>query len=653
MRQKGSLHINLLCFFCICLSANVNAQLSHHLQGENVRLVKLDFADRPVVTTNNRICHWDTKFECSIEPVTSVNNFLILDNGDIMLATFRGAYHKAFDDFIPLRPPMQGFVSVFDVIEYDRSFAFATDKGIWKYSDKLEKIPTKPPYDLSENTKLLSLNNSLFSVVSNALVGISDTSEIHVFDGRIIHALEISGKAVIALDLGGIVILENGQQRKLNFPGMDIGNLIRFVKRCGDDIIIYSEKGLFKWRESSNDIFSLSIPSDLYRYVINDVEIDRWGRLSVATNNGLYQWNTDDHLVNTVPVFLSDETRVTTLQEKPYYLKNNRIEIPETEDALKWNFKTFHSSVEPKIEYQINSSAWKSLKKNEALITMDLMHGENSLAVRASSDGKRFTPPVRYEIFRVHPKPVYNFLPFALTAVGLLLLIWWAWSRYQNSQKKILQERDRLKLENEKLKLEHQSMQLQMNPHFLFNALNSIQGLIALGDNKEARARLKDFSLMMRGVLQQSRDDKISLAEEIKFLKQYLTLEQLCRNNKFNFEIQSFVANEVFIPPLIIQAFVENAIVHGVSKLNRRGKVKVVFNEGTDHVLCVVDDDGVGRTLTKVKDPSHKSVALNLVNERLRKFFGNKSEYVTFVDKMDENENSLGTTVNIKLPKLN
>ena len=144
---------------------------------------------------------------------------------------------------------------------------------------------------------------------------------------------------------------------------------------------------------------------------------------------------------------------------------------------------------------------------------------------------------------------------------------------------KAKQDRERLEMEKHLLELEQKALQLQMNPHFIFNALNTIQSQISEKDHQTARYQLAKFSKLMRAILENSRTSKISLETEIDTLKSYLVLEQFSRGQTFDFDIQIDLEDEdyeIFIPSMLIQPFVENAIIHGVAHLKeKKGKIGI------------------------------------------------------------------------------
>ena len=176
------------------------------------------------------------------------------------------------------------------------------------------------------------------------------------------------------------------------------------------------------------------------------------------------------------------------------------------------------------------------------------------------------------------------------------------------------------------VELEQKALRLQMTPHFIFHALNSIQGLIITEDPKTARYYLSKFSRLMRQVLENSREGLIPLADEIETLENYLALERFCRERSFEYKVhvsEKWDSEIVLIPPMVLQPFVENAIIHGVSHLkNRQGRIDIFFEKKTEILLCKIRDNGVGRKEAASKKQDlpipYISTALKVTKERLR-----------------------------------
>jgi len=193
-----------------------------------------------------------------------------------------------------------------------------------------------------------------------------------------------------------------------------------------------------------------------------------------------------------------------------------------------------------------------------------------------------------------------------------------------------------------------------MNPHFIFNALNSIQYFIAKNDRQNAINYLSTFSKLIRGVLTHSVNDKISLTDELELLKYYINLEMVRFENKFDFKLTidpELDLENIEIPSLLIQPYVENAILHGLNNKKSHGTLSISVRYDDDRVLFEVQDDGVGREesrrLQAQNFPKHKSMATVLTEERLKLI--NERENVSFKteDLVDGKGQAAGTRVSI------
>ena len=143
------------------------------------------------------------------------------------------------------------------------------------------------------------------------------------------------------------------------------------------------------------------------------------------------------------------------------------------------------------------------------------------------------------------------------------------------------------------------ALRAQMNPHFIFNSLNSISDYIAKNNVQEADKYLSKFAKLMRMILENSEQKEVLLTDDLKALELYMQLEALRMNNKFSYEIkvdEDINKENILVPPLILQPFVENSIWHGIAKKEGQGKILIhIKKEGADMINCIVEDDGIGR----------------------------------------------------------
>jgi ligand-binding sensor domain-containing protein/putative methionine-R-sulfoxide reductase with GAF domain len=205
------------------------------------------------------------------------------------------------------------------------------------------------------------------------------------------------------------------------------------------------------------------------------------------------------------------------------------------------------------------------------------------------------------------------------------------------------------------------SLRLQMNPHFLFNSLNSIQQIILAGDESAATLYLSKFSRLLRMVLAHSDKERVTLKEELETLKLYVELESLRFKESFHHEIicdEAVDTDEIKIPTLLIQPFVENAIWHGLLHKEGDRSLLIKFTEDTtENIVCIVQDNGIGREASgKINTiNNHVSKGIAVAEERLRTYNEQhtRKSNVLIEDLKDKYGNAAGTRVTITLPLLN
>ena len=224
----------------------------------------------------------------------------------------------------------------------------------------------------------------------------------------------------------------------------------------------------------------------------------------------------------------------------------------------------------------------------------------------------------------------------------------------------LLLRQSKLSANQQKAELEQKQLRAQMNPHFIFNCLNSIQHFIVANDVKNANKYLSGFALLMRQTLENSKDGVITLRREIEYLENYLVLERMRFEDKFTYEIicaDDVNKDTIEIPSMIIQPFIENAIRHGLCYLvGKAGLLKINFYLRDNSLYCMVDDNGIGREqshkLKMVSDMVYESQGMELTRKRLAlvsKSAG--AEYkIDITDKMNDQQQAEGTTVIIKFP---
>jgi hypothetical protein len=218
----------------------------------------------------------------------------------------------------------------------------------------------------------------------------------------------------------------------------------------------------------------------------------------------------------------------------------------------------------------------------------------------------------------------------------------------------------RLESEKKETELEMQALRAQMNPHFIFNCLSSINRFILKNEGKTASNYLTRFSRLMRMVLMNSQKQMISLDDELEMLSIYLDMERLRFKDSFDYSINylnKIESDNIFIPPLLLQPFCENAIWHGLMNLpsGKQGKLDVELSMKDDSLYCIISDNGVGREkaaeLKSKTAEKEKSMGLKITTERLALLNQEKGVHTFYGidDVKDEDGNVAGTKVTIQI----
>ncbi len=215
-----------------------------------------------------------------------------------------------------------------------------------------------------------------------------------------------------------------------------------------------------------------------------------------------------------------------------------------------------------------------------------------------------------------------------------------------------------LTLQKELAEYEQKALHLQMNPHFVFNCLGSISSFIVQNGTDTAVKYLAKFSKLMRLTLEYSKESLIPIDKEIEGLQNYLELEQLRFNQKFDFSISkaSDIEDDTALPPLLLQPFVENAIIHGLIPKKEKGLIAIKFSIRNENLVCTIEDNGIGfHKSQEIKESLvsvHKSMALDITKKRLEMMEVSTSQKANV--EIEENKNNqgeiLGTKVVLNLP---
>ena len=403
---------------------------------------------------------------------------------------------------------------------------------------------------------------------------------------------------------------------------------------------------------------------------LNTVVQDRENNLWFGTVNGLTKYNQSIQKEAIYPPkihwqsvqLFGQDLQITT--DGKTLITAAPLKLAHDQNELGFTVESVHLSYPDALQYQWQLAGidkdWSKPTLNNSY-QRTFLPGKYHLKVRAitTNQSNNASAPLAFPIEITPPIWQTFYFKVATTLIGLLCLSFFIKWRINLVQRKAERIQNKLEQDKKLLELEQKALQLQMNPHFIFNALNSIQGVITPTDIKTARLQLAKFSKLMRATLENARTETITLEEEINTLTNYLSLEQFSRGNTFDYEItvaDNIDETAVYLPSMILQPFVENAIIHGVAHLEKRGKIHVEFIRKGKRLRCTIEDNGIGRTKAKtVKSQireGHKSAALEITRERLNLLRSGQlvKNSLEIIDLMDEAGNALGTRVEVIIP---
>ena len=379
----------------------------------------------------------------------------------------------------------------------------------------------------------------------------------------------------------------------------------------------------------------------------------------IATNNGLFYFHQDYlNQKKTKPVILIDNVFANNFEVTKDY--KNKIEYDKNDIKIKFTGISFLDEGDLSFYYQLNNNGWKKTKENsvnyESLSSNSYTFSVYAVnGFKESSDVKTINFIIEKPFWKSWWFLVLSFLFFVFIIYYFSMLrLKYVHKQFIKEKKTIILEKENIALENQMLALEQKALRLQMNPHFIFNALNTIKGYYSEGNIQEASNYISNFSKLLR-LLLENVEQYISLSLEVEMLDLYLQLTQVRYKNKFSYNInidKDLNASETGIPTLLMQPIIENAIIHGVSPKISKGIINVSFCKKNDVLICKVIDDGIGREASqKNKRVKHSPKAIKITKERLEliELQENKKCNLEFMDLVKE-EKSVGTKVVITIP---
>ena len=478
------------------------------------------------------------------------------------------------------------------------------------------------------------------------------------------------------------------------------------LERIGNKLYIGTQAGLLEMDIASHKSAVIGKQQGIFRVSRWALRKDKAGNLWIYTSSGLFRY---DPVNKTFRQFTTaDKLYSTTEDEGALFTYNDRMFIGYRMAYTSFDPRTVNinsSLPQPFITgLSVNDSAWKFYASEFAKRNLQLDYKQNNLSIDFTAIEYNTPQKLLFE-FKLQgydknwrtatinrtaqytnlPEGDYIFLVKATNSAGLknpsaaqfrfsISPPWWrtrwfrglglllavsvlyGWFRYRiNKIRKTEEQKTAINKSIEQL--ETKALRSQMNPHFIFNSLNSIQKYIWENRKEDASEYLTKFARLIRLVLENSLHHSVKLTEELGALRLYIEMEHRRNNQKFDYSISvndNVDAEATYISPLLLQPYVENAIWHGLSEKEGRGKLTVSIERNGNALICIIDDNGIGRKRsaeTKANKVHKSSLGMNISEQRIERLQKDTGliAAVDIEDKYEENI-STGTAVTLTLP---
>jgi len=389
----------------------------------------------------------------------------------------------------------------------------------------------------------------------------------------------------------------------------------------------------------------------------NGTYVDKDGSIWFGTVNGIIKYDPSEYIANPF------ESRISITKYRLFYQDTaftNGMHLHYDDNSITFNFSGICLTNPAKVKYshilEGFEKNWSPASKERFTTYSNLPPGTYTFKVISSNNEgvwNKIPAAFTFTIDRPFWK-TWAFIVFTTTFFILALILS---IRFRIRRIK-LREKRKTELNKKIANIESQALRAQMNPHFIFNTLSSIQHYISNNDTDAALKYLSKFAKLMRRIMDNSKQQMISVAEEINALELYLELETMRFDKKFVHTIT--IDKEIDqtydrIPSMLIQPYVENAIIHGLLPMQGNGKITIILEKQNDTILCTIEDNGIGREKSmefkKNRVQQHKSMGMSITKERLDILNSSLNSNINAeIIDIFENGKASGTKVRLIIP---
>lgn len=435
------------------------------------------------------------------------------------------------------------------------------------------------------------------------------------------------------------------------------GRTINFLESYKNQLLIATEKGINIYDGKTIRLIDDEIGFKNNTFTSGLVSGDI---LTIGSVNGYYQFNLKDYLsakTTKINLFISAlEVNYKPVGEeyfKWFELIDNKIELPYDKNTLSITFNFRNHPYPNKLLYRykvlgLPNTNWSNFSTNKTIVLPYLPNGDLEVIVEVKDLYSGTTSS--HEILKIiiNP-PFWKTWLFIIGSIGFLFLLGFI---IYKKRINYIQNQERTKSEVQKRLAETkmEALQSQMNPHFIFNAMNSIQNYIIDNNTDDALIYMGEFSKLIRQTLNNSSKTKINLLEELQYLQSYVVLENMRFKEMVNFDLK--VSNEVDIfeteiPPMLIQPFLENAFIHAFDSSSINPKLNLSFEIKNNNLFIEINDNGKGLDVKNLNQLT-QSKGIKLAQERISLFQPNEKDSIAITSKINE-----GTSIVLRISNQN
>ena len=511
-----------------------------------------------------------------------------------------------------------------------------------------------------KSTEYNAINNTIYYATNNGLIAITNdgkTQELkHKNETLFLVKIQKYKDNIIGLSTAEKLYSINAENVVTRFK------LPEFIAK--EKFNRFFIRNQYCYLFSTNSVYEYDFETQNTQKVIslsNDIEatdvILKNNQLFFATSKGIVIKNRNEIGNFPKPKLIINEIQINGKRREVNQLK----ELNPDENDIAINFSTlaFVPNESYSVSYKINNSEWKTLDLNDKNLKLySLASGNYTIQLAIKHDNLKIDlQTIQFEIKKPFwLKPLFLF-GFGFVFFGLIYTFYKLQILKLEKRNQLLLEKVNLEKNLNQSKLK--AIKSQMNPHFFYNALNTIQSFILSNEKKQAVSYLSKFSNLTRTILEMTEKETISIAEEVKTLSLYLDIEKARFEEDFNYHIlvdDEIDAENIKIPTMLLQPYVENAVKHGLLHKQGEKAVTIHFQKETEHIKISIDDNGIGRQksteLNAIKNKNHNSFATEAMQNRVNLLnqYNQKNISIQYIDKTNLNNQSTGTTVVFEIP---